>query len=269
MAVYLRQSGEHLPARVVVTGRGRADPGRHRRPSCRPTTATATRQRHWVPGRSPRGTSSYFPQPGKVVRLDTTTGDVRSYAVPSPYVEDVGWSPADSVVVVRTADHAWTLDPWKPGAKVVPADSTRVAGTATLGVTTDTRSLGHHLDRPHRQAAAATAIRAVAGHRAGGRHAELGHVGRVGRLLRPEPHQPRHPSRQRPDLPGAGGHPLRDRTGHAAAGPGEPRRADRPGQGVLHRPRLGERRHRPAAEHRLATDPGSWPGTSRRARSIA
>ena len=64
------------------------------------------------------GRFAYFPQPGKVVRLDVYTGAVTSYAVPSPYVQSVGWGPSTGLVVVRGDGQTWTLDPSEPGGTV-------------------------------------------------------------------------------------------------------------------------------------------------------
>ena len=61
-----------------------------------------------------------FAQPGKVVRLDTRSGDTVSYPVPSPVLEWAGWGAAGSVIVARDAEHAWTIDPRQPGAEAVP-----------------------------------------------------------------------------------------------------------------------------------------------------
>ena len=63
-----------------------------------------------------------FPQRDHVVRLDTQTGDSVSYAVPSQVVEWAGWNASGSAIVARDSAHAWTIDPWKPGAAAVPVD---------------------------------------------------------------------------------------------------------------------------------------------------
>lgn len=62
------------------------------------------------------GRYAYFPQPGKVVRLDVYTGAVASYAVPSPYVQSVGWGQSTGGIVVRGDGQTWSLDPDKPHA---------------------------------------------------------------------------------------------------------------------------------------------------------
>jgi hypothetical protein len=61
-----------------------------------------------------------FPQRDHVVRLDTQTGASVSYAVPSQVVEWAGWNASGSAIVARDSAHAWTIDPWKPGAAAVP-----------------------------------------------------------------------------------------------------------------------------------------------------
>jgi hypothetical protein len=63
-----------------------------------------------------------FPQRDHVVRLDTQTGESVSYAVPSQVVEWAGWNASGSAIVARDSAHAWTIDPWKPGAAAVPVD---------------------------------------------------------------------------------------------------------------------------------------------------
>jgi hypothetical protein len=78
------------------------------------------------------GEAVYFPQPGEVVRLDVRTGRVDRYAVPSPYVEDVAWSPALGRVVVRADQQAWTLDPWAEDAEVVAAGRAAYGGLFRL-----------------------------------------------------------------------------------------------------------------------------------------
>ncbi|QGN56980.1 hypothetical protein [Nostocoides sp. HKS02] len=62
-----------------------------------------------------------FPQPGQVVRLDTRTGAVATYPVPSQTLQSAGWTAAGNLVVARDEQSAWTIDPWMPGAKAVPA----------------------------------------------------------------------------------------------------------------------------------------------------
>jgi hypothetical protein len=65
-----------------------------------------------------------FPQPGKVVRLDVQTGATVGYPVPSQHLEHAGWAADNGTIVARAADHAWTIDPWRPGARAHPADGT-------------------------------------------------------------------------------------------------------------------------------------------------
>jgi hypothetical protein len=81
-----------------------------------------------------------FPQRNHVVRLDIQTGDTVSYTVPSNNVEWAGWAADNATIVARAADHAWTIDGSKPGAKAVAAD-TAYEGNVRLAATPDTRSL--------------------------------------------------------------------------------------------------------------------------------
>ena len=140
VAVYLRPvTGGYRPVAVSPDGRQfLADT----------VTLRSTRDRDGNEGvpLGPRaiggGLYAFFPQPGKVVRLDLRTGAATSYAEPSPYVEDVDWTPANGELVVRGGGKVWTLDPWIPGGKVLPTAPSRYVGTSRLGVTTETGSLG-------------------------------------------------------------------------------------------------------------------------------
>jgi hypothetical protein len=67
------------------------------------------------------GRYAVFPQPGKVVRLDTHTGAVTTYAVPSQDLESAGWTSTDDLVVARSEGQTWTIDPWTPGSRARPA----------------------------------------------------------------------------------------------------------------------------------------------------
>lgn len=69
-----------------------------------------------------------FAQPGKVVLLDAQQGTARTIAVPSETLETVGWTMDHGTLVARSADHAWTIDPWKPGAVATPADGSYEGG---------------------------------------------------------------------------------------------------------------------------------------------
>jgi hypothetical protein len=81
------------------------------------------------------GALAFFPQPGKVVRLDLRTGATQSYAVPSPFVQEVAWVPSNGEVVVSDGDEgAWTVDPWKPGAVAVPVDDADSTGISRMAV---------------------------------------------------------------------------------------------------------------------------------------
>jgi hypothetical protein len=60
-----------------------------------------------------------FPQRDHVLRLDTQTGATVSYPVPSQVVEWAGWTASGGEIVARDAEHAWTIDPWKPGSTAV------------------------------------------------------------------------------------------------------------------------------------------------------
>lgn len=61
-----------------------------------------------------------FPQPDRVVRLDTRTGDTVAYAVPSRHVEWAGWTSSGNVIVARDAGHAWTIDTAQARRSAVP-----------------------------------------------------------------------------------------------------------------------------------------------------
>jgi hypothetical protein len=64
-----------------------------------------------------------FPQPGKVVRLDTRTGETVGYPVPSQVLQSAGWTSDGGTIVARAeGGRAWRIDPWKPGATAVAAD---------------------------------------------------------------------------------------------------------------------------------------------------
>ena len=82
-----------------------------------------------------------FPQPGKVVRLDVRDGSVRTYAVPSPYVDSAGWDAGAGEVRVRAGGQAWTLDASSSGAAAVPADAAVPDGATALDLAPGTRSL--------------------------------------------------------------------------------------------------------------------------------
>ena len=78
---------------------------------------------------------AFFPQPGKVVRLDLRTGDAQSYPVPSPFVQEVAWAPSSGDVVVSAGDDGtWTLDPWSPGATVEPVADDDLTGLSRMRV---------------------------------------------------------------------------------------------------------------------------------------
>jgi hypothetical protein len=82
-----------------------------------------------------------FPQPGQVVRLDTRTGAVTVYPVPSQTLRSAGWNPTGSLVVARDERSAWTIDAQMPGAQAVAAPGSyegtfRLAGASdAVGVT--------------------------------------------------------------------------------------------------------------------------------------
>ncbi len=81
-----------------------------------------------------------FPQRDHVVRLDTHSGATVSFPVPSKNVEWAGWNADGSLVVARSTDRAWTIDPWKPGAIAVAVPG-GYEGAFRLGATADTGSL--------------------------------------------------------------------------------------------------------------------------------
>lgn len=81
-----------------------------------------------------------FPQRDHVLRLDIQTGDTVSYPVPSQVVEWAGWNDSGSVIVARDAEHAWTIDPWKAGAKAVRVDGGYEGRFRVTSV--DTNSIG-------------------------------------------------------------------------------------------------------------------------------
>jgi hypothetical protein len=60
-----------------------------------------------------------FPQPGKVVRLDTHTGDTVTYPVPSQVLEHADWLSGDGAILARDESRAWRIDPDEPGASAV------------------------------------------------------------------------------------------------------------------------------------------------------
>ena len=124
VAVYLRADGPSFHP-VLVTAVGRqvlAD-----KVTLVPTTDPGGNTAAPLGPRAVGGGGRYivFPQPDHVVRLDTHTGDTVSYAVPSDYVEWAGWTADNGAIVARAAGgKAWTIDPWKPGAKAQRADGT-------------------------------------------------------------------------------------------------------------------------------------------------
>lgn len=73
------------------------------------------------------GRYAVFPQPSKVVLLDLHDGTFREIPVPSRTLERAGWTP-QGAIVARSAEHAWTIDPWKPGATAVAADGAYEGG---------------------------------------------------------------------------------------------------------------------------------------------
>jgi hypothetical protein len=121
VAVYLAPAGGGTSHPVLVSGSGQrvvAD-----RLTLVPTRDAAGNAGPALGPRAIGGGGRYvvFAQPGRVVRLDTRTGAVVTYPVPSQTLQSVGWTAAGSLVVARDAESAWTVDPWMPGARAVAA----------------------------------------------------------------------------------------------------------------------------------------------------
>ena len=121
VAVYLRAEGSGYRP-VLVQGGGKqfvAD-----RLLLVPTHDAGGNEGRPLGPRAIGGTGKFvaFAQPGKVVLLNIAEGSTRSIPVPSTTLEHVGWTMDDSHLVARSEGHAWTIDPWKPDPRAVPAD---------------------------------------------------------------------------------------------------------------------------------------------------
>ena len=118
VAVYLRQDGERFHP-VLVTGDGHqlevADVALVR------TTDAGGHQATPLGPRAIGGGGHYvvFPQRDHVVRLDTRTGATVSYPVPSEHVEWAGWNAAGTLVIARSSEGTWAIDPSEPGTPAV------------------------------------------------------------------------------------------------------------------------------------------------------
>ena len=258
VAVYLRAEGAGYRP-VLVQGGGKqfvAD-----RLLLAPThDAGGNRPRRWV--RAPSGGGGryvVFPQRDHVVRLDIQTGDTVSYPVPSSTWSGPGGRPTARRSWPGAAGHAWTIDPSKPGAgrpRPMPAatrgsSASRPTDTTPVKVVDDAvrRSSGRPATaRPSRPRCSSCGVRPSAPRQ----------WAATGAFFDQNVTSAGDPAGQRPDLPGAGGGRGRPRQGARAARTGEPRRADRPVQGVLHRPRLGRRQDRavPVGRQPRPVDPG-------------
>jgi hypothetical protein len=144
VAVYLRQAGEVFHP-VMVTSDGKkviAD-----MLELAPTHDAGGNEGWPLGPRAIGGGGKFvaFAQPGKVVLLNLYDGNTRSVPVPSQTLEWVGWTMDQNLLVARSADHAWTIDPWKSDAKAVAADG---AYEGLYRLTSDTtKPEGFHLHR--------------------------------------------------------------------------------------------------------------------------
>jgi hypothetical protein len=68
------------------------------------------------------GRYAVFPQPGRIVWLDTRTGLTKDFPLPATDVVSVGWTADQGALVARSGSRSWTLDPWAPGGQATPAD---------------------------------------------------------------------------------------------------------------------------------------------------
>jgi hypothetical protein len=74
-----------------------------------------------------------FAQPRAVVMLDTQTGAVRRFSVPSATLFDAAWTADRGPIIARSPTGAWEIDPWSPGQVVAkPIDAASFAGQYRL-----------------------------------------------------------------------------------------------------------------------------------------
>jgi hypothetical protein len=74
-----------------------------------------------------------FAQPRAVVMLDTQTGAVRRFSVPSATLMDAAWTADRGPIIARSPNGAWEIDPWSPGQVVAkPVDAASFAGQYRL-----------------------------------------------------------------------------------------------------------------------------------------
>ena len=121
VAVYLTDAGAGRVHPVLVTNEGQqlvVD-----RLTLLPTQDASGGPGSVLGPRAVGGAGRYvvFAQPGQVVRLDTRTGTVTAFPVPSQALRSAGWNPTGSLVIARDERSAWTIDASRPGAKAVAA----------------------------------------------------------------------------------------------------------------------------------------------------
>jgi hypothetical protein len=136
VAVYLTDAGAGRFRPVLVTSRGQQvviD-----RLTLLPTQGASGNPGQVLGPRAVGGGGQYvvFAQPGQVVRLDTRTGTVTDYPVPSQTLGSAGWNPAGTVVTARDERSAWTIDARLPGAKAMAATGS-YEGTFRLSAASD------------------------------------------------------------------------------------------------------------------------------------
>ncbi|HEV7145565.1 MAG TPA: sigma factor-like helix-turn-helix DNA-binding protein [Pedococcus sp.] len=136
VAVYLTDAGAGRFHPVLVTNQGQqvvVD-----RLTLHPTADASGNPGSVLGPRAVGGGGRYvvFAQPGQVVRLDTHTGAVTNYPVPSQTLTSAGWNAAGSVVIARDEHSAWAIDASMPGASAV-ATSGAYEGTFRLAAASD------------------------------------------------------------------------------------------------------------------------------------